>query len=842
VSRSRLFDTLDRGASHRLTLVVGSAGAGKTTLLANWLAARPNRPAAWLTCDAADSDPVRFLAALIEALRRGFDDPKLGTNASQLLDLDGEVSMDVVAALADDLEGRPDAPVLVIDDFHLAGASVDPLGDFLECRPTSLQVVLGSRSDPHLRLHRMRAREELAEVRDADLAFSLDETRAFFSAFEVALPDRDVELVQQRTEGWPTGIQMVAISTRASPAPNAAVRRGAQAHAVAGYFVEEILSRQPDVVVDFMLATSVLDELTVPACTAVAGEGAATMLDYLCASHLFVTVVDGGAPTYRYHQLIRDVLRDELHARDPVRETTLHETAAHHLLAMGHAAAATRHLLAARDSTAAFALLSEQVVRDVLTNPATTSPLDLDEFRPELFVGIPEILVPLAAELLWRGAFERGSRAVALARQCPIDRGEQPELAVRMALVDTLFHTFVGEFDDALIHREEARRFEGTATGVDDWMVTLDALAMYCHTYVGNFPEARILAESLAGSGAGVALSDVLSTGVLSQVACLEGVLDEAAALAEGALDAAERANFDRHFFVFHALRTTTQLALERRDLSGATEQVERALGIVSGARPVFSFLAQMDRARIWAASGHHDDALASLPAARAALKSQHAALLAEADEVEARLRLQLGDQRGAQVAARRLPDHRRVVVEAIIALAAGNTVKAESVLGGSSAVDYTVRTGVELQLLRAQVALNRADRNAPLEIMEALERAHGLGFMQTVLDTAPQLLDHVMANPDQYRRMNRVAPLFRARSEMPRTARPKRDGLVQPLTDAEIRVLAKLAEHLTYADAASDLCVSLSTVKTHLRNAYLKLGVNSRSSAIARASVLGLL
>ena len=191
---------------------------------------------------------------------------------------------------------------------------------------------------------------------------------------------------------------------------------------------------------------------------------------------MFVAIVDDQARTYRYHHLIKEVLQIELHARDPAREKQLHEAAAHYLIEAGQAGAAARHLLAAGEQAAAVSLLNEGVVRDVLTNPAVASALDLDEIRPELFADAPEFLVPLAAELLWRGAFERGSRAVAVARQCRIDPGRQPELAVRLALVNMLHCTFIGQFDEALAHREQARPFETMADGVGDWIVTLDTL------------------------------------------------------------------------------------------------------------------------------------------------------------------------------------------------------------------------------------------------------------------------------------------------------------------------------------------------------------------------------
>jgi ATP/maltotriose-dependent transcriptional regulator MalT len=140
------------------------------------------------------------------------------------------------------------------------------------------------------------------------------------------------------------------------------------------------------------------------------------MLEFLYGTHMFVAIVDDEARTYRYHHLIKEVLQTELHARDPVREKRLHEVAAQYLIEAGQTGPAARHLLAAGAHAAAFSLLNEGVVRDVLTNPTVGSALDLDEVRPEVFAGAPEFLLPLAAELLWRGAFERGSRAVALAR------------------------------------------------------------------------------------------------------------------------------------------------------------------------------------------------------------------------------------------------------------------------------------------------------------------------------------------------------------------------------------------------------------------------------------------
>jgi LuxR family maltose regulon positive regulatory protein len=841
-----LLDRLDRGDQVRLALVVGPAGAGKTMVLADWLAASPQRPSAWLSCDAADADPARFVAAIIEAAGYGFGQPWIGEDARQLIRLDGEVSADAIAALADDLDAPDVVRVLVIDDFHLAGAaSADTLRWLVEYHPPSLQLVVASRVDPPLRVHRMRAHQDLVELRDGDLAFSVEETRSFLAAFGVSLDEPDLALVHRRSEGWVAGLQMAAISIQGSPdRATAAGRVQLHRHTVADYFLEEVLSHQPPEVAEFMLATSVLDELSVPACTALCGQGSAKMLEFLYGTHMFVAIVDDEARTYRYHHLIKEVLQTELHARDPAREKRLHEAAAQYLIEAVQTGAAVRHLLAAGEQAAAFSLLSEGVVRDVLTNPTIGSALDLDEIRPELFADAPEFLLPLAAELLWRGAFERGSRAIAFARQCHIDPGRQPGLAVRLALVNMLHCTFIGQFDEAVAHREWARPFEVAAEGVSDWIVTLDTLVMYCHTYLGHSSEARQLADTLKSAQVSAPLTEVLCPGVISQAAFIEGALEEAGALAASTLAAARRLHFDRHYFAFHALRTTALLALERGDLAAAAEPVERALEIVSGARPAFNHLAQLDRARIWAAGGNYEQALASLPAARSALKSDHSVLLAEADELEARIRLGLGDQSGAMSVIERLPGDRRIVMSAIVALAAGNPETAAQALSSAPAEGATIRADLELRLLRASIAISQSSPHATALVRQALAVAERHGYSQTVVDTAPRLVEHVIAESRHYPRTKQLTALIAAglRARKHAVPAPRQEKLLEPLTAAEIRVLEKLSERFTYTEIASELYLSLNTVKTHLRHAYMKLGVTSRSSALKRATSLGVL
>jgi LuxR family maltose regulon positive regulatory protein len=826
---------------------VGSAGAGKTVLLADWLAAHPERPAAWISCERADADPLRFFAALIEALRRGFREPELGDDARQLLNLDGEVSADVVAALVDDLELPDMSRVLVIDDFHLTGAAgVETVASLLECRPASLQLVVASRVDPPLRLHRLRANQELVELRDSDLSFSAQEAELFFSVLAVPLSEADLAVIYERSEGWIAGLQMAALSIQQSSDPvNTAARLELRRHTVAGYFLDEVVYRQPPDVIDFMLATSVLDELSFSACTALCGPGSVNLLERLHRDHMFVTRIDDEAGTYRYHQLIKEVLQAELRINDPARESQLHLAAAQHLADGGQVGLAARHLLAAGDPNAAFRLLSERLILDFASDPDVGSALDLAEIQPESFTGAAEILVPLAAELLLRGAFERSSRTLGLAQQAGIDANEQPELAAQLSVLTATHLALHGQLHDALRERDRTRSLGSQAGALDIWFAMVDVTGMYCHAYLGNYAEAREVADSVAlAEVTPPPAREVLCPGLKSQVSWAEGELAEAKSLATGALDSARMLGFDQHDFAFPALRTAALLAFERRELATAGGLVERILAIEGGARPLFEYYAQLDRARIWAAEGNLDEALSSLPAARSVLRTQQSIVFAEADELEVRLRLALGDHQGARTVAERLPDERRPIIEAVIALSANDPQRAGATLGGVPAYGGTIRSDLELRLIRASIAVAAESARSADLVRRALEIVDRHGFVQTVLDTAKPVVDYLISESAHYPRTDNVRALINAAIE---ARKPSRSGLrngnlPDPLTDAEIRVLETLPQRLTYTDMAAHLQLSLNTVKTHLRHSYMKLGVNSRTAAVRRATSLGLI
>ncbi len=319
------------------------------------------------------------------------------------------------------------------------------------------------------------------------------------------------------------------------------------------------------------------------------------------------------------------------------------------------------------------------------------------------------------------------------------------------------------------------------------------------------------------------------------------GRLADAADAARSAQAEARRLGFGEHFFAVDYLRALAGLAMEQRDLDGAEQLTERALLITERRRPLFEFLTLLDRAGIWAARGQVRDALASLEAARLVLPEASPALVARADELEALLRLSLGDLRSTGDLASGLPAHRRCLLLARIALATGDHQGAVGQLQSPSLAELTPRLTLMRQILLAAAAIDRDDPMTDGILGGALETARHGGFLNTVVTTAPQVTGYLIehARPDPYTK-ELIGAALEVRAAQSAAARP-RPVLTEPLTAAEMRIL-KLLPTSTYLQMAATLYVSRNTVKTHLRSIYQKLGVASRSEAIERAVNLQLL
>jgi LuxR family transcriptional regulator, maltose regulon positive regulatory protein len=854
INRSGLHDRLAEGADRRLTVVVGSAGAGKSVLLADWAAARPSGLTSWLSCDRADSDPARFWAGFIEAPRA--IEPGFGADAADLLAMDRRMSADITASLVNDAARLPAGSAIIVDDFHLASAAAAPdMTDLVDRWPAEVaQLVLAGRFDPPLRQHRLRMSGELTEIRDRDLYFSLAESRNLLANFGVQMSEAHLALLHQRSEGWPAVLQMAALSLRGTTDPERLARvleiRG---QAIADYFISEVLDQQPPELVQFMLDTSILaGVLTVDVCAAVTRrQDAATLLHAVETAHLFLVALDDERTGFRYHQLVRRVLRAELRARDRAREQALQLRAAEWFEATGDARQAAYHYLAAQQADRALVLLQDQVVPDFLRVPTAEEPLVLSMVDPSVLLRTPERLLGLTSHLLLSGDTARGGEYLDLLEQAEVVPADS-RLAARLGAFQSFRYGVAGQLERAVQTAQAARATQERTQLTDEWNVVVPLVLIRVYTYLGDFPAAeREAAAALSAPTVTESVKLVIVPAARALASFEAGRLAEAADAARAAEAAARRLGFSQHFFAVDYLRVLSGLALERRDLDTAEHLTEQVLSMTEQRRPLFEFMALLDRAQIWAVRGQVRDALTTVGTARQALTvgatgptGPSPALLARADEQEALLCLSLGDLRSPAELADRLPAVRRDLLRARIALAAGHHHAVQEHLRAAALGNLTPRQALVRELLLAAAAIERGDHVAASLLGGALHTARSLGFLNTVITTAPQVTSYVIEHTAQLRSDPFIDQLVAAALEVRATqlgSAPSSRVLAEPLTAAEQRILTLLPT-CTYLQIAETLYISRNTVKTHLRSIYQKLGVASRSEALERAVDLRLL
>jgi LuxR family maltose regulon positive regulatory protein len=239
----------------------------------------------------------------------------------------------VVTALVNELAALPDEFVLILDNYHLIESQTvhDSLTFLLEHLSPGMHVVLASRSDPPIPLALFRARGQLAELRAADLRFTLEESTALLRGiWGLNLPEESIAALEQRTEGWVTGLQFAALSLRVSPDAARFIQGFKGSHRyVLDYLTEEVLEQQPDDVRTFLLETSILEQLSGPLCNVLTGRNdGQEMLEYLERANLFLVPLDEERHWYRYHHLFADLLLARLQSIDPQRLPELHRKAA----------------------------------------------------------------------------------------------------------------------------------------------------------------------------------------------------------------------------------------------------------------------------------------------------------------------------------------------------------------------------------------------------------------------------------------------------------------------------------------------------------------------------------
>ena len=887
VVRSRLLERLRAATGRELVLVCAPAGFGKSTLLAEWVRS-DRRAVAWLSLDDGDNDPVRFwrhVAAAVDGAR-----PGVAERASVLMGGPASTSfMAAVTALVNDVAGSADELVLVVDDYHLIHCQdVHRSFEFLlDHLPATLRVVVASRSDPPLPLARLRARGHLAELRAADLRFTLGEAARLLSTSTGRdLPEHLVAVLGERTEGWVAGLQLAALSLEGRRDVVGFVEEFSGSHRyVLDYLTEEVLDRQPEHVRKFLLETSVLNRLSGPLCDAVLGRGdSQPLLESLERANLFLLPLDGERRWWRYHHLFADLLRSRLAREDPARAAALHRAATdwyeqHHLPdeALAHARAGGDDERAARIvETHLEGQLMRRNEGATLHRWLTALPQEVVRRRPRLVLG--QAIVAVLG-----GVLDDVDALLATVEEA-IPRAEgQPYLPSvgRRTSIMTNVRACVAlcRADLARAHGDPerevafARAALAQAGEADD---LLRAMARYhlaeTDWLAGKVVDAERAMSAILGQWA---TSDEWL--VLLRVGFDLGSLQQA----QGRLDAALR--------TYRALEAKTDSAAsalggisqvgaamvhyERDELAEAMAQatagVERCRGLAYGP-PLVTGLITLAKIRL--AAHDRSGALAAIEEAETAMPEigdRRVPLGAR----RAELALAMGDlaaaagwvrDRGLAVDDEPLyPRDGAYNVLARVLIAEGDPGSAVRMLRRWRALAVAQgRTASVIagQVLEAVAHAAAGDEPAALATLaEALALAAPEGYLRLFLNEGAPMADLLrtllvgrrlddLAGPGAVPRafLARLAAAFdRQGTPVLPAARPGAvavAGLVEPLSGREREVLGLVAAGSPNRAIARELFIGLDTVKRHVSHIFVKLGVANRTEAVARARTLGLL
>ncbi|MCX5209114.1 LuxR C-terminal-related transcriptional regulator [Kitasatospora sp. NBC_00240] len=893
VRRSRLADRLDRGVrEHPLVLVDGPAGAGKTLLVCDWVrSSPPSHPPAWLTVEAEDNNPAVFWHDFGQALRRAGALPRAVGTARRAAPA-GRPPRHLAAGLG----LRQDPVVVVLDEFERI---TDPevataLDHLLRHSGGMLRLVLVSRNEPLLPLHRYRAADEIAEIRAADLAFSAEETSALLTRHGLSLPGADVDALTGRTEGWAAGLRLWALAATRSPDSGRYLKEFEAGHStIADFLLAEVLDTQPAETRDLLLRTSILDRIHPALADALTGGGGAErILDELARANAFVTPLDG--PWYRQHPLFAEILRVHLRARHPGLSPGLHLAAARWLQQAGLLDDALRHAVAAdRWDLAAAWFVGDLAVGQFLSSTGPGRSAALVDAMP------PGVEGPYA-ELI------RAARALA-ARDCPAGTAhlDRAEAGLAAAEEDTPARL------TAAVLRLVAARLTGSAPGAEEAARTADHLRRVVPAAPRN--EHQVLpvrlftdlaAVRLWSGRPGAARSALLAAvaeapgaehperyeplALLALVELLGGAVGPAERRAGQALAEAgtwEAEGTDRAAIAHLVL---AWIALERGDPGTARSHARRvpatefgpgAVG-TGGAGPGADDAVEGD-----AVEGESVDGGAAggdVPALRGAPDGDPLRIVLGA-VVRARLALRHGDPRRA-LAALAAAEHpgaagapspwargliASIASEALVAAGDGRaavdvlpagearspelafaTARARLAAGDRGAAARALprapagppATVTRILLLKAEVgAAGGDDLAAGRLIARALATARPDRLRGPFLEAGRWLAPFLRRRPDLTADHGWLPePLRRPAAAVPGAA-PDAPP-VEALSRREREVLERVAQLMSTQEVAADLQLSVNTVKTHLKSINRKLCTSRRTEAVRRARRLHLL
>ncbi|HEX6480689.1 MAG TPA: LuxR C-terminal-related transcriptional regulator [Ktedonobacteraceae bacterium] len=884
ISRPHLTLRLQQGMERALTLVSAPAGFGKTTLLTQWLAEHET-PATWLTLEVEDNEPVRFFSYLLAALQ--ILSPQLGKLARALLEASPSILLErVLTLLINDILGSvPGNFALVLDDYHVIenDAIHRGMGFLLEHLPPQMHLILATRVDPPLPLTRLRARGQLIEVRTADLRFDSGQAYAFLhTVMGLDLPDEAVATLERRVEGWIAGLQLAALSLQGRSDVSAFLNAFTGSHRfVFDYLTEEVFVRQPAPIQSFLLATSILERLCDPLCDAVTDQKERqARLAVLEQANLFVVALDDERHWYRYHHLFAEALRARLQQTNPALVPHLHLRASRWYEQQGLFAEAVQHAFAAADIERAADLIeSIDVDSWAGIGPAVQRVLGWLARLPEPVVRVrPLLCIVHAIALMFTHQPQEAEARLHMAERCLDEQTPSEQvnfLRGHITSTRAVMARFSGELARSVMLAQQALALlpypERTPGPISRLNVAQAFLVSGEVTTVQERFAREMVISLQASENESMTMRSLTN---LAQLQMLQGRLRQAAATFEQAARAVPQQEKMQAIMGSPVYSCgLAEILREWNELEQAECLLDQGMELIEAGLPAEGevvALGYITHARLLMARFEYDRALAALGTfTRLAREHSFAPhLITRGEAWRAHIQLAQGNLKAAlswaEQCGLKVSDdeityirERAYLTLARVLIVQGRDNSSPSLLQNAFSLlgrllqeaEAKARGSsvLEILLLQSLSLTALGDRGAAFPLFShALSLAEPEGYIRLFVDEGAAMRNLLREARSRRIVLHAVARLLAAFGE---PVEGSQDGssspagaLVEPLTRREHEVLQLLARGASNREIASHLVVSTGTVKKYVYAICGKLGVQSRTQALARARTLHLL